>query len=311
MTPERVPVTIVGGFLGSGKTTRVNALLRAPRGRRIAVVLNEIGEVGVDAARLAGAEEFVELDGGCVCCALNADLEATLARLRTRGGFDHLVVETTGIGDPLPVAWTFERPGLREGYRVDAVATVVDALNLERLLVEAHEAAIQIERADVLLASKLDLAPGGLANVARLVRPLNPVAPLLPAPPEQTPWDLLLDEVAGARPAPESGAGAHAHGQRWETWRFRTAHVVSDARLEEFLRALPAGLYRVKGLVRTDAPGWMEVHAVGGRYEVEPCAPVPAPDASTLVGVGRGFDRTALDAAAAELPVRGSASPPR
>jgi hypothetical protein len=118
----RVPVTIVGGFLGSGKTTRVNALLREPHGRRVAVVLNEMGEVGIDAARLAGAEEFVELDGGCICCALNADLEATLGRLRARGGFDHLVIETTGIADPLPVAWTFERPALREGYRVDAVA---------------------------------------------------------------------------------------------------------------------------------------------------------------------------------------------
>jgi G3E family GTPase len=123
--PARIPVTIVGGFLGSGKTTRVNALLREPRGRRIAVVLNEVGEVGIDGARLAAAEEFVELDGGCICCALNADLEATLGRLRARGGFDHLVVETTGIADPLPVAWTFERPGLREGYRVDAVATIV------------------------------------------------------------------------------------------------------------------------------------------------------------------------------------------
>src|SRR5262245_27909172 len=116
-----------------------------------------MGEVGIDAARLAGAEEFVELDGGCICCALNADLETTLARLRERGGFDHLVVETTGVADPLPVAWTFERAGLRDGYRVDAVATIVDAANLERLLREEPDAVIQIERADVLLVSKLDL----------------------------------------------------------------------------------------------------------------------------------------------------------
>lgn len=301
--PDRLPVTIVGGFLGSGKTTRINALLREPRGRRIAVVLNELGAVGVDARRLAAAEEFVELDDGCICCALNADLEATLGRLRARGRFDHLVIETTGIADPLPVAWTFERAGLREGYRVDAIVTVVDALNLPRLLADAPEAAMQIERADVLLASKLDLASGGLAGVARLVRPLNPVAPLLPASPGETPWDLLLDAVAGARPPAESGPGAHAHGRDWETWRFQTTRVLSDARLDAFLRALPPGLYRVKGLVCTDAPGWMQVHAVGGRYEIEPCAPQPAPAASTLVGVGRGVDRAALDAAAAALAV--------
>src|SRR4029453_13133517 len=306
--PVRIPVTIVGGFLGSGKTTRVNALLREPRGRRIAVVLNEVGAVGIDAG-LAGAEEFVELDGGCICCALNADLEATLGRLRARGSFDHLVVETTGIADPLPVAWTFERPGLREGYRVDAVATIVDALHVARLLAEAPEAALQIERADVLLASKLDLLPGGLASLEPLVRPLNPAAPLLAASPDATPWDFLLDAVADARPAPGARTGAHVHGQHWGTWLFRTTRIVSDARLEEFLRALPAGLYRVKGLVRTDAPGWMQVNAVGGRYEIEPCAPEPAPAASTLLGVGRGLGRAGLDAAGGALPAPAVARP--
>ena len=293
-------MTIVSGFLGSGKTTRINALLRDPHGRRVAVVLNEMGEVGIDAARLAGAEEFVELDGGCICCALNADLEATLVRLRARGGFDHLVVETTGIADPLPVAWTFERSGLREGYRMDAVATVVDALNLERLLGEEPEAALQIERADVLLVSKLDLIAGGLPDVARFVRPVNSTAPLLPAPPANTPWDLLIDAVGGPRAAAASTGSAHVHRPAWETWRYLTRRVVSDARLEEFLRTLPSGLYRVKGLVRTDA-GWMQVHAVGGRYEVEPSVSAPASDASTILGVGRGFDRGDLDAAAAAL----------
>lgn len=298
----RLPVTILGGFLGSGKTTRLNALLRDPRGRRVAVVLNELGEVGVDAARLEGAEEFVELDSGCICCALNPDLDATLRRLRARGGFDHLVIETTGIADPLPVAWTFERPGIREGYRVDAIAVVVDALNLPRLLAEAPESALQIERADVLLVSKLDLVAGGLAAVEPLLRPLNPHAPLLPAPPDATPWDLLLDTVAAARAAPTT-APAHVHGHAWDTWRFSTTASLSDAGLEEFLRALPAGLYRVKGLVRTDAPGWMSVNAVGGRYEIEPCTPDPAPAASTLFGVGRRLDTAALDAAASALLV--------
>ena len=136
-------------------------------------------------------------------------------RLRARGGFDHLVVETTGIADPLPVAWTFERPGLREGYRVDAVATVVDALNLERLLVEAPEAALQIERADVLLASKLDLVAGGLADVARLVRPLNPVAPPAAGAARRRRRGTCCSTRSRVRARrPESGRRAHAHGQR-------------------------------------------------------------------------------------------------
>jgi len=200
------------------------------------------------------------------------------------------------------VAWTFERAGLRDGYRVDAVATIVDAANLERLLAEEPDAVIQIERADVLLVSKLDLVAGDLADVARLVGPLNASAPLLPAPPADTPWDLLIDAVPGVRAPDASPASAHVHGRPWETWRFDTTRVVSDERLEEFLRTLPGGLYRVKGLVRTDA-GWMQVDAVGGRYEVEPCASDVANDASTIVGVGRGFDRDGLDAAAAALLV--------
>jgi G3E family GTPase len=293
----RIPVTIVTGFLGSGKTTRVNALLREPHGRRIAVILNELGEVGIDASRLSAAEEFVELDGGCVCCTLNADLEATLRRLRERGGLDHVVVETTGIADPLPVAWTLERPGIREGYRVDAVVAVADALNLHRILAEDPEATLQIERADVILASKLDLAPDGIATLERVVRPLNPVAPLLDAPPDATPWELLLDAIATGRPGTPGAAAGHTHGHRWETWRLITTRPISDARLEEFLRVLPQGLYRVKGLVRT--AGWVRVNAVGGRYEVEPCVPDPEPASSVLSGVGRGFDRLALDAAGA------------
>jgi G3E family GTPase len=298
-SPVRVPVTVLAGFLGAGKTTRLNALLRAPHGRRLAVVLNELGEVGIDAARLQGAEEFVELEGGCLCCALNADLEATLRRLRARGGFDHLLVETTGIADPLPVAWTFERAGLREGYRLDAIVTVVDAVNLARVLTEATEAAVQIERADVVLLSKLDLAPDAAAGLEARVRALNPSAPILPSPRDTMPWDLLLDV---ARPPRTAGGHAAHHAPAWETWRLRTDAPVSDAALERFVRTLPPGVYRVKGRVRTDArPPWVEVNAVGGRYEIEPCPAPPAGTAGVLLCIGRGLDRAALDAQASAL----------
>jgi G3E family GTPase len=301
--PARIPVTIVTGFLGSGKTTRVNALLRAPRGLRVAVILNELGEVGIDARSLAAAEEFVELDGGCICCALNADLEASLRTLGERGGFDHVVLETTGVADPLPVAWTFERHGIRDRYRVDAVVAVADAANLPRLIAEEPDAVLQIERADVILASKLDLVPDGIQTLERSVRPLNPVAPVLDAPPDATPWELLLDGVAPARSEIAAVPAVHAHGQGWETWRLETTRMLSDAALEEFLRVLPRGLYRVKGLVRTGGTpsSWLGVNAVGGRYELEPCVPEPAPATSVLFGVGRGFDRPALDAAATTM----------
>ncbi|MCW5888987.1 MAG: GTP-binding protein [bacterium] len=296
----RVPVTVLTGFLGSGKTTRLNALLRAPHGRRIAVVVNEFGEVGIDGARVAGASAFVELENGCLCCAVNEDLDRTLRALRARGGFDQLVVETTGLADPLPVTWTFGREGLVDFYRVDAVVTVVDAVNLERALAEAPEATLQIERADLVLLSKGDLAPdGGRAATARVLA-LNPSARLVPGPPGGMPWNLVLGAGPSA-PAPAEG-DAHRHASSWATWTFRTAATVAEGALEELLLRLPASVFRVKGLVRTDGPwGWTQVNAVAGRYELEPAAPEPAPAESALVFIGRTLDAAELAARCAAV----------
>ena len=122
---EPIAATILTGFLGSGKTTLLNALLTHKHGLRLAVVVNEFGAVGIDGALIEGGERFVELDNGCLCCSLNADLDKTLRELQARGGFDHLVIETTGMADPLPVAWAFAKPGLAPYFRVDAIVTVV------------------------------------------------------------------------------------------------------------------------------------------------------------------------------------------
>lgn len=303
---SRVPVTILSGFLGSGKTTRLNELLRAPHGRRLAVVVNEFGAVGIDASRLAGPGEFVELDGGCLCCALNADLEATLQRLRDRGGFDHLVLETSGVADPLPVAWTFGRNGLAEAFRVDAIVTVVDAAQVAALLAGAPEAREQIERADLLLITMLDLVTDGGQEATAAVRAYNAAAPIVPSPRGDVPWSLVLGLTPGA-PSRADGAapahaGPHAHDRRFESWTWRAPGLVSDTALEDLLRAPPAGVYRVKGVLHTDAPwGWSQVDGVGGRYEIAPADPPPARGQGILVCIGRDLDRAALHAAATRL----------
>lgn len=296
---QRIPVTVLSGFLGSGKTTRLNELLRDPRGRRVGVVMNELGTVGVEG--VDGAEEFVEIDGGCVCCALNDDLAATLAGLSERGGIDHLVIETTGIADPLAVTWLLERGDLRARWRVDAVVTVVDATLLARLRAEAAEVDLQIARADVVLPSKLDLVDDDGAAVAALVRDLNPRARILVAPRGATPWDVLLD--VGAGPHDPTPPNAHVHGVPWETWTFRVAAALDDDALETFLYDLPAGVLRAKGRVHTRDGTWLSVHAVGGRYEIEPDDAPASDGASVLVAIGRGFDTRELTARARRLVV--------
>jgi G3E family GTPase len=305
MDSGRVPVVVLTGFLGSGKTTLLNHLLHESHGRRVAVIVNEFGEVGIDGACVAGAEQFVELDNGCLCCALNEDLKRTLGELRARGGFEHLVLETTGLADPLPVAWTFSRPGLVDFYRVDSIVTVVDAAHLERALSEAEEAALQIERADLLVLNKLDLVSDGGARARARLEAMNPRAPVLAATRGRVDWDLLLD--VGASPAAVQPEGPdHHHHPSFDSVSVAVDAVLSEEGLEDLFYELPRSIYRVKGLVRTDGETpWTLVNAVAGRFELEPFEPTSASAKTALVFIGRDLDRADLERRAAALRVAG------
>jgi G3E family GTPase len=298
--PDRpIAATILSGFLGSGKTTLLNWLLSAPHGRRIAVVVNEFGAVGIDGSLVAGGEQFVQLDNGCLCCALNEDLDATLRGLMERGGFDHVVVETTGLADPLPVAWAFTRPGLSRYFRVDAIVTVVDAGALERALLEATEPRLQIERADLLILNKCDQTEDAGAAAEARVREMNAAAPLVKGSHGQVPWDFILGTHGRAPDAlgPPADHG-HAHGASFETWTFEVDAVISDRRLEDFVLEVPDSVYRFKGLVRTvgDLGPWTLVNAVAGRIDVRPCIPSRPPARPCLVFIGKDLDVPALEA---------------
>src|SRR5579883_1719759 len=127
-----VPVVVLTGFLGAGKTTLINRLLARGRMGRVGVIVNELGAVGIDGALLGSAARRVELPGGCVCCQLGDDLARTVMELLDGSPLRAIVIETTGVAEPIPVAWTLERPPVSERVRVAAVVTLVDADNFLR-----------------------------------------------------------------------------------------------------------------------------------------------------------------------------------
>jgi G3E family GTPase len=179
---EKIPVTVLTGYLGAGKTTLLNRILSEPHGKRYAVIVNEFGEIGIDNELVVGADEEVfEMNNGCICCTVRGDLIRIIEGLMKRkGSFDAIIVETTGLADPAPVAQTFfVDQDVKELARLDAVVTVADAKWLAARLRDAPEAKNQIAFADVIILNKTDLvSPAELREVEARIRAINPYARL-------------------------------------------------------------------------------------------------------------------------------------
>ncbi|MBS1169348.1 MAG: cobalamin biosynthesis protein CobW [Burkholderiaceae bacterium] len=225
-----IPATILTGFLGAGKTTLLNRILQEPHGHRIAVIENEFGQESIDGALLmqGGAEQIVEMNNGCICCTVRGDLVEALSSLadkRERGelNFDRIVIETTGLADPGPIAQTFfVDEQVARHYMIDAIVTVVDAVHAMQQLDEHEPARSQVAFADRLLLSKTDLvAPDALqALKARMVR-INPRALVATADFGRVPVEEVLDlrgfhlnDKLEINPGflAEQGHHDHAHG---------------------------------------------------------------------------------------------------
>ncbi len=176
----KIPVTVLTGYLGAGKTTLLNRILTGDHGKRYAVIVNEFGEVGIDNELIVESdEEIYEMNNGCVCCTVRGDLIRVVEGLMKRKGrFDAIIVETTGLADPAPVAQTFFMDDeVRAGTRLDAVVALADARHLLLRLKDSPEAEDQIAFADVVLLNKTDLVSAGeLETVEQVIRQINPTA---------------------------------------------------------------------------------------------------------------------------------------
>ncbi len=180
--PEKIPVTVLTGYLGAGKTTLLNRILSENHGKKYAVIVNEFGEIGIDNDLIIGADEEVfEMNNGCICCTVRGDLVRILDGLMKRKGkFDAIILETTGLADPAPVAQTFfVDEDVQTNARLDAVVTVADAKWLADRLKDAPEAKNQIAFADVIVLNKTDLvSKPELSEVEARIRAINPYARL-------------------------------------------------------------------------------------------------------------------------------------
>jgi G3E family GTPase len=182
MNPSLIPVTVITGFLGAGKTTLLNRILTENHGQRIAVIENEFGEIGIDHQLVIQSdEEIFELNNGCICCRVRGDLIRILAKLRQRSNkFDKVLIETTGMADPGPVAQTFfTDEEVKESFTLDGIVTVVDARHVGLHFDDTREVREQIGFADVILLNKTDLVtPEELERTEARIRKMNPLAKL-------------------------------------------------------------------------------------------------------------------------------------
>jgi cobalamin biosynthesis protein CobW len=281
---SRIPALLVSGFLGSGKTTLVRHLLADARRRnlRVAVVSNEFGELGIDGALLSRAgEDYVELEGGCVCCRLSDEFVETLQMLRQRVQPDRLIVETSGVALPFEVQLNFWREPISDWIENDVAVIVVNAEQLAdgRDLDGTFEQ--QVSSADLLLLNQLDrVPPDALARLEAALRQIEPEAPIIRAVHADVDPDLLFPPGPGAAREParqcSRRAGPHHH-ETYATEELAVSSGVDPKVLIERLRAIAP--LRAKGFVETSA-GIRLVQGVGPRVELS--EPDFAPDSALL-----------------------------
>ena len=307
-----IPVTLLTGFLGAGKTTLLNRILSENHGKRYAVIVNEFGEVGIDNDLIVNAEEEIfEMNNGCICCTVRGDLIRIIDGLmRRRGQFDGILIETTGLADPAPVAQTFfVDEDVRKNTKLDAVVTVVDAMHLAKALENAHEAQEQIAFADIVLLNKIDLVePGELDALRRRISAINPVATIR----ETERCNVELSEVLGrnafklerileVEPEFLDGGHDHEHDDHVSSLSLSTAQPLDPGVflhwITTIVQTIGTDILRMKGIIAfQDDPDRFVVQSVHMLIEGDHQRPwrEEEPRTSRLVFIGRNLPKELL-----------------
>ncbi len=305
-----IPVSILAGFLGAGKTTLLNHILRGQSEYKFAVIVNEIGKIGIDGQLVeTQKDEVVEMSNGCICCTVRKDLVQSLQRLIKRGGFDYILIETTGIADPGPIAQTFVNiPALQKFVQLDAIITVVDAEQTLKQMQETEVAIDQISMADFVILNKTDLVDEAhLGRVSERIRALNPHTRILRTKQSEVDLRELLDihafDVdrkleANADFLNEMKEERHHHDIVSHSFAFEQPFEVE--KFEKFVQRLSEKekVYRSKGFVSLKGQDRRAIfHGVNNRFHIfwdRAWAPGET-RGSQLVFIGKKLDPVAIE----------------